>query len=404
MRITSAIRILVFLSLVTFSACEAGPSATPADALPSQEISASSGRTLVSVMQNTPIPTANLQPTPTVTLRPTDTPSPTMTFTPSLTPTDTPLPTNTPTPTPTPLPTSTLTPSPVPTSTLPPTMVPIASATPTGAFEDPNSTPLPTWTPPPPDPASLIADHYVFGRPISSSGTNWVDRNYPYGNTRGGRLQIHHGVEFVNPQGTPIKAVADGVVFYAGGDAETLFGPIFNYYGNLVVLQHAFTDASGQAVYTLYGHMARVEVATGQPVTAGDDIGIVGGTGVALGPHLHFEVRVGDPYNFYGVRNPELWIRPYGGYGTLAGRVTDSSGNILYDVTLTVESERITRYAFSYAGTEVSGDTVFNENFTLGDLPADWYTVTVGEGGRVRFRQLMYVYPNRTTWLNVVLN
>lgn len=140
MRISSAIRVLVFLSLVAFSACEAVPSATPADGPPSQESSGSPGRTLVSVMQNTPIPTANLQPTPTVTLRPTDTPSPTMTFTPSLTPTDTPLPTSTPTPTNTPLPTSTLTPSPVPTSTLPPTMAPIASATPTGAFEDPNST------------------------------------------------------------------------------------------------------------------------------------------------------------------------------------------------------------------------------------------------------------------------
>ncbi|MBK8025647.1 MAG: peptidoglycan DD-metalloendopeptidase family protein [Chloroflexi bacterium] len=200
------------------------------------------------------------------------------------------------------------------------------------------------------------------------------------------------------------SAAGNGVVFYAGPDTEIQFGPIFNYYGNLVVIQHDVADASGQPVYTVYGHMARVEVASGQTVAAGDKIGIVGGTGVALGPHLHFEVRVGDPYNFYSVRNPELWIRPYGGYGTLAGRVTDSNGAILYDVTLTIQSARITRYAFSYAGTEVSGDSVFNENFTLGDLPADWYTVTVGEGGRVRFRQLMYVYANRTTWLNVVLN
>jgi len=249
-----------------------------------------------------------------------------------------------------------------------------------------------------------LNDHYLFGRPISSNGTNWVDRNYPYGNTRGGRLQVHHGVEFVNPQGTPIRAAGAGVVFYAGDDLSTQFGPILNYYGNLVIIQHAATDANGQPVYTLYGHMVRVEVQTGQAVEEGDNIGMVGGTGVALGPHLHMEIRVGDPYNFGVTRNPELWLKPFRTYGVLAGRVTDATGNILLDVSLTIESRRLTRYAFSYAGTSVNADSVFGENFTMGDLPADWYTVTVGEGGRVRFRQLIYIYPDRTTWLNVVLN
>jgi len=396
---------LVILIVVSLVGC-AVPSVEP---LATATLAAvpSSGSSLAGLA--TLIPTVHLQSSRTPTIRPSDTHTPTLTYTPSKTPTRTPVPSDTLIPTNTFVPTTTLTPSltytltPSITPTLAPSTTPIPSPTPRDFVADPNATRPPTWTPPPPDASMIVADHYVLGRPISSNGTNWVDRNYPYGNTRGGRLQIHHGVEFINPQGTPIKAVADGVVIYAGSDIEVLYGPIYNYYGNLVVIQHNFTDANGGAVYTLYGHMARVDVATGQSVTTGQDIGIVGGTGVALGPHLHLEVRVGDPANFYAVRNPDLWIRPYGGYGTLAGRTTDSSGNLLYDVTITIEDSRRTRYTFSYAGDEVSGDSAFRENYTLGDLPADWYTVTVGEGGRVRFRQYIYVYPNRTTWLNVVL-
>lgn len=401
------VSVFALVGIMLLASCTSTPTVTPfAATLPSNAL-ASAERV---VAASTLIPTANLQPTRTRTLFPTNTLTPSHTYTPSITPSPTYTPSSTLTPSITPSPTFTITPSPtltltpIPSATPYPTTTPIASATPTSPLEDPNSTPLPTWTPPPPDPSTQINDHYVFGRPISPNGTNWVDRNYPYGNTRGGQLQIHHGVEFINGTGTPIRAVGDGVVFYAGGDQAVQFGSMLDYYGNLVVIQHPVTDTSGQPVFTLYGHMSRVEVATGQSVSAGDEIGIVGATGVALGPHLHLEVRVGDPYNFDGTRNPELWIRPFGGFGTLAGRVTDSAGNILYDVSMTIQSQNITRYAFSYAGTEVNGDSVFGENFTLGDLPADWYTVTVGEGGRVRFRQLIYVYPNRTTWLNVTLN
>jgi murein DD-endopeptidase MepM/ murein hydrolase activator NlpD len=177
-----------------------------------------------------------------------------------------------------------------------------------------------------------------------------------------------------------------------------------NYYGNLVVIQHNFNTPENEPLFTLYGHMDRVTVQTGQAVRAGDAIGTVGSTGVAQGPHLHFEVRAGDPYSFSATRNPELWMRPFQTFGTLAGRVTDADGNVLYEVTLRVESTDITRYTFSYADTSVNSDTTFHENFTLGDLPANYYTVTVSDGNRARFRQIVYVYPNRTTWLDVQLS
>jgi hypothetical protein len=72
-------------------------------------------------------------------------------------------------------------------------------------------------------------------------------------------------------------------------------------------------------------------------------------------------------------------------------------------VTLQVRSTDITRYAFSYADNSVNGDTVFKENFVLGDLPANYYEVAVNDNGRVRFQKIIYVYPNRTTWIDVQL-
>lgn len=340
----------------------------------------------------TAVPTAHPVSSRTPTLPPTATFTPTNTLTPTLTPTLTLTPTDTLTPTITLTPTETFTP------------VPIASATPTDPADDPNHTPEPTWTAPPAEPASQIADHYAFYRPISDDGVNYVARTYTYGGTSGGRLQVHLGVDMENPSGTPILAAGDGAVVYAGDDMGTQFGPTTNYYGNLVVIQHALTSSDGQPVYTLYGHMQRVDVQTGQLVKHGDQIGQVGATGVAFGPHLHFEVRVGDPYNYHNTRNPELWIYPYRTFGTLTGRVTDANGTVLYDVTLQVKSTDITRYAFSYHDTSVNPDPVFNENFVLGDLPANYYEVTVSDNGRIRFRQIVYVYPNRSTWIEVKLN
>jgi murein DD-endopeptidase MepM/ murein hydrolase activator NlpD len=335
---------------------------------------------------STAVPTAHLAPSRTPTL------PPTATFTPTLTPTATLTPTITPTPTQTPIPTDTNTP------------VPIASPTPTDPADDPNRTPEPTWTPPPPDASAAISDHYRLRRPIAEGGTNWIDRTYPYGGTSGGRLQIHSGVEFVNPRGTPILAAADGTVVFAGSDAQTVLGPTPDYYGNAVVIEHSFTSPEGQPVYTLYGHMDQIEVEAGQTVRQGDPIGKVGDTGIAIGPHLHFEVRVGDFRSFSATRNPELWIYPYGGFGTLTGRVTDASGSPLFDVTLNIKSTDIQRYAFSYAGQPANSDPAFGENFTLGDLPANYYEVTVSENGRVRFQRIVYVQPNRSTWLDVQLN
>lgn len=356
------------------AACQTAPQATPFSVTlaPSEAVQV--------VQHMTAVPTADLS-----TLTPTLTATPTATQTPTVTPTATD--TVTPTPSPTLTPSATLDIDDLPTD---------QEVTGTGA--------PPTWTPPPDDPSVQVVDHYHLRRPIADGGINWVDRTYPYGGTSGGRLQVHHGVEFVNPRGTPVLAAGDGTVVFAGTDSASQYGPTTNYYGNLVVIQHNFTAPEGQPVFTLYGHLDRIEVQTGQQVVQGAQIGNVGDSGIAQGPHLHFEVRVGDPADFGATRNPELWVFPFFRYGTLAGRLTDASGNLLRDATLQVRSVDIQRYAFTYADDSVNSDPVFNENFVLGDLPANYYEVSVTENGRVRFRDTIYVYPNRTTWIDVQLN
>ncbi len=94
----------------------------------------------------------------------------------------------------------------------------------------------------------------------------------------------------------------------AGPDDSIAYGPATHFYGNLVVVR--LDQAYGELpVFNLYGHMRGVEVKTGDHVDAGQPLGTVGSTGVAIGPHLHFEVRVG--WNDYtATRNPELWLKP----------------------------------------------------------------------------------------------
>lgn len=92
-----------------------------------------------------------------------------------------------------------------------------------------------------------------------------------------GSQQLHQGVDFGAPLGTPILAAFAGKVAIA----DWLGG-----YGLTVVLSH---DEGTKE--TLYGHMSEVLVKEGQEVVQGEPIGLVGSTGFSTGPHLHFEVR-----------------------------------------------------------------------------------------------------------------
>lgn len=94
--------------------------------------------------------------------------------------------------------------------------------------------------------------------------------------------RAHKGIDYAAPTGTRVKATADGVVEFAGRHAGG--------YGNLIILRH-------QTKYsTWYGHLSGIApgVRTGNRVSQGDVIGYVGATGLATGPHLHYEFRIND--------------------------------------------------------------------------------------------------------------
>lgn len=319
-------------------------------------------------------------------------------------PTATPFPTHTPTssPTVTPPPTAT----PLPTATIPPSVYPTNTPRDTGTA---NPAATPTGTPAAVAGVSSAdwTDHYWLARPFPRDPdvVDYASRSYPYGSTGGGQFAPHHGVDIPNSPGTAILAVADGWVVYAGNDKQELYGPSLNFYGYLVVIEHDRPAPNGQPLYTLYGHMLRVDVETGQRVKLLDKIGEVGATGVALGPHLHFEVRIGDPRSYEATTNPDLWLRPWPGFGTLAGTITDRNGKPLYEATITIEpvGDGPDRYANSYATNSIGSDPILGEDYARGDLPAGEYHVFVRVRNILRFETITTIEDGKTTVLNIVL-
>lgn len=226
-----------------------------------------------------------------------------------------------------------------------------------------------------------------------------------YGSTQQGLREPHHGVEFGNPTGAPVIAAAAGTVIVAGDDSEIAYGPATRFYGQLVVVR-LDEAVNGQPIFNLYAHLSDVRVEVGQRIAAGDWLGAAGQTGVAIGPHLHFEVRVGQ--NAYThTRNPELWLKPALGaglvqYGVLAGRVADLDGAPLYEqlvVIRPVEVYEATRakYITTYAHESLNGDDALQENFALGDMPVGVYSVTVNT--MTFYEQTVTIEPGRVTWV-----
>lgn len=89
--------------------------------------------------------------------------------------------------------------------------------------------------------------------------------------------KAHLGVDYAAPTGTAIRSVGDGVVEFAG---------VQNGFGNVVILKHRSQHS------TVYAHLSRINVRKGESISQGQNIGAVGATGWATGPHLHFEFRV----------------------------------------------------------------------------------------------------------------
>lgn len=127
------------------------------------------------------------------------------------------------------------------------------------------------------DPLSFDRDHFrwpVNGTVMSGFGMRDGNR--------------HDGVDIKGATGTPIHAASDGEVVYNGN---------LRGYGNLIILRHS------DRYYTTYAHNQKNLAAVGKHVKSGDVIALLGATGRATGPHLHFEVRLGAT-----ARNPLFFM------------------------------------------------------------------------------------------------
>lgn len=132
-----------------------------------------------------------------------------------------------------------------------------------------------------------------------------VGANAPVGSPFGPRDQAcnacstnHTGVDWNPGRGTPIVAIADGVVSKIGPAGSTL--------GVWVAIDHVI---NGQEITSIYGHMeaGSMPYALGDRVRVGDVVGTVGSTGVTTAPHLHFELRIGGR-----AINPLPWLAANG--------------------------------------------------------------------------------------------
>jgi murein DD-endopeptidase MepM/ murein hydrolase activator NlpD len=128
---------------------------------------------------------------------------------------------------------------------------------------------------------------------LASTPTIWPTQGWvssPFGyriDPFTGRRTFHRGIDIATNFGNPIAAAADGSVTEAKFD---------KFFGRTVIISH------GNGVVTQYCHLERYVVKPGQKLRRGDVLGYVGKTGKALGPHLHYEVRINDtavnPYNY----------------------------------------------------------------------------------------------------------
>lgn len=145
-----------------------------------------------------------------------------------------------------------------------------------------------------------------------TSGFGW--RSDPFT----GQSRFHSGIDVATPEGSPVYAPQAGVVVFAG---------VHGGYGNAIVLHH------GGKLYTLYGHNSKLLVVQGQTVDAGQPISLVGATGRATGPHLHFEVHNNNHYE-----DPKLYLLGIQNQWLAEGKLSGSTKQVASAVAAKAEA------------------------------------------------------------------
>lgn len=241
-------------------------------------------------------------------------------------------------------------------------------------------------------------DHYYFTRPLQSGSKNWPYPAYRYGNTLFGRDPLHTGVDMAEDMGTPVVAAGSGNVVWTGFGFYTGAYDPDDPYGRAVAIHHDF-GYDGQSLFTVYGHLNTIAVWPGQRVETGQVIGTVGTTGQSTGPHLHFEVRLGDKV-YATTRNPELWMTMPEGWGVLAGRLVNDWGGYLQEHELRIMSLETSKTwrVWTYATDTLGIDPLYEENFAISDLPAGPYRLEIYYRWRT-YTTRIDLLPGQTTFI-----
>jgi murein DD-endopeptidase MepM/ murein hydrolase activator NlpD len=125
------------------------------------------------------------------------------------------------------------------------------------------------------EPAGPLTRPMTFEEPVRGFAINSSFGMRRLGGEPGTRM--HKGVDIAAPQGTAVYSAAEGEIVRIGHQPAG--------YGNFIEMRHP------NGMTTMYAHLSRIDVASGDRVMAGERIGLVGSTGYSTGPHLHFEVR-----------------------------------------------------------------------------------------------------------------
>ena len=229
-------------------------------------------------------------------------------------------------------------------------------------------------------PLSLSAqDHFYLSFPLPAASLERTIPSGRYGELPGANEKgAHTGVDIAVDIGTPVLAAGSGTVLWTGIGLFNNYENLDDPYGVAVAIRHDF-GYEGKRIYTVYAHMSESLVVKGQKVAPGEMIGLSGNTGFSSGPHLHFEVRVGEN-TIYHSRNPELWIAPPEQSGVLVGQVYTTYDTLVEDHGIQItnlQSGKII-WVYTYAtNLNVNTDSYYAENFVVGDLPIGRYEIAV---------------------------
>ena len=289
--------------------------------------------------------------------------------------------------------------APLPATETPPSAAPPLAASPKPlrfVYPTPGPAPVSAWRPPlyPVPWAPTLFDHFYLARPIAADQRNWPAADYRYGGVFFEDV-VHTGVDIPAPSGTNVLAAGPGKVIWAGYGIYRGINDPTDPYGLAIVIRHDF-GYQGSALFTVYGHLDRIDVLIGQHLEAGEVIGISGETGKTTGPHLHFEVRIGNN-TYFATRNPELWIAPPQGWGILVGRVMDTGRQLVAGQLIVAADQNGDKWmARSYGDEAVNRDDYYQENLVIGDLPAGTYELSAAYAG-VAHRLTIQIQPGMVT-------